>query len=112
MLRTVIPQVLLPIGPPRLGIGRYLRALHLQFLIFTCRAAPNGAYWCRMKRPSRSRHPVPGESVARLSVSIPIEDKAALEKIADEKRVSLAWVMRDAVIKYLESADVRTLRKK
>jgi predicted transcriptional regulator len=47
-----------------------------------------------------------------LSVSIPIEDKAALEKIADEKRVSLAWVMRDAVIKYLEFADARTLRTK
>jgi len=65
-----------------------------------------------MKRPPRSRHPVSGESVARLSVSIPIEDKAALEKIADEKRVSLAWVMRDAVIKYLEFADARTLRTK
>jgi hypothetical protein len=58
-----------------------------------------------MKRTPRSRHPVSGESVARLSVSIPIEDKAALEKIAVEKRVSLAWVMRDAVIKYLEFAD-------
>ncbi len=56
-----------------------------------------------MKRPPRSRHPVPGESITRLSISIPAEDKAALEKIAVEKKVSLAWVLRDAVSKYLEA---------
>jgi len=55
-----------------------------------------------MKRPPRSRHPVPGESVTRLSISIPAEDKAALEKIAVEKKVSLAWVLREAVSRYLE----------
>ncbi|MCP5541980.1 MAG: CopG family transcriptional regulator [Akkermansiaceae bacterium] len=56
-----------------------------------------------MKRPPRSRHPVPGDSVTRISVSISAEDKAALEKIAEERRVSLAWVLRDAVTKYLKS---------
>jgi len=56
-----------------------------------------------MKRPPRSRHPIPGESVTRLSVSISAEDREALEKIAVEKKVSLAWVLRDAVSKYLES---------
>jgi predicted transcriptional regulator len=56
-----------------------------------------------MKRPPRSRHPVPGETVTRLSISISAEDKAALEKIAVEKKVSLAWVLRDAVTKYLEA---------
>ncbi len=35
-------------------------------------------------------------------MSISAEDKAALEKIALEKRVSLAWVLRNAVTKYLE----------
>jgi predicted transcriptional regulator len=44
-----------------------------------------------------------GESVTRLSMSIPAEDKAALEKIALKKKVSLAWVLRDAVSKYLEA---------
>jgi hypothetical protein len=58
-----------------------------------------------MKRPPRSRHPVPGDSVTRLSVSIPIEDKVALEKIAATKKVSLAWVMRDAITKYLDAVD-------
>lgn len=56
-----------------------------------------------MNRRPRSRHPIPGESVARLSISIPAEDKVALEKIAAEKKVSLAWVLRDAVSKYLEA---------
>jgi len=52
-------------------------------------------------RPPRSRHPVPGESVERLSISISAEDKSGLERIATEKRVSLAWVIRDAVSGYL-----------
>jgi len=52
-------------------------------------------------RPPRSRHPVPGESVERLSISISAEDKSGLEQIATEKRVSLAWVIRDAITEYL-----------
>lgn len=53
------------------------------------------------RRPS-SRHPVPGSSVERLSVSVSAEDKAALERIASEKRVSLAWVIREALSQFLE----------
>lgn len=55
------------------------------------------------KRPPRSRHPVSGESVERLSISIAADDKKALEGIATAKKVSLAWVIRDAVEKYLQS---------
>lgn len=55
-----------------------------------------------MKQPPRSRHPVPGESVTRLSLSISAEDKEALQKIAAKKKVSLAWVLRDAVSEYLK----------
>ncbi len=36
-----------------------------------------------------------------LSISVPKEDKEALERIAEGKRVSLAWVIRDAVLMYL-----------
>jgi len=54
-------------------------------------------------RPLRSRQPVSGEAVERISLSISSEDKAALDVIAAEKRVSLAWVVRDAVTKYLQS---------
>ncbi len=49
------------------------------------------------------RDPAQREAVTRLSISIPAVDKAALEKIALEKKVSLAWVLRDAVSRYLET---------
>lgn len=45
------------------------------------------------------------DAVERLSISIPKEDKEALERIATVKRVSLAWVIRDAVTQYLASND-------
>lgn len=41
------------------------------------------------------------DAVERLSISIPKEDKEALERIATVKRVSLAWVIREAVSLYL-----------
>ncbi|MEI8343081.1 MAG: ribbon-helix-helix domain-containing protein [Verrucomicrobiota bacterium] len=53
-------------------------------------------------RPLRSRQPVPGDEVERISLTISATDKAALDSIANEKRVSLAWVVRDAVTQYLE----------
>lgn len=54
-------------------------------------------------RPLKSRQPVPGEKVERISLSLSAEDKSSLERIADEKRVSIAWVIRDAVTRYLEA---------
>lgn len=54
------------------------------------------------QRPLRSRQPVPGGGGAeRISLMISAEDRASLDNIADEKRVSLAWVVRDAVARYL-----------
>jgi len=49
------------------------------------------------------RQPIQREAVERLSISVPKEDKEALERIAESKRVSLAWVIRDAVTQYLHS---------
>ncbi len=55
------------------------------------------------QRPLRSRQPVTGADQAqRISLMIASEDRAALDRIADEKRVSLAWVVRDAVTHYLD----------
>jgi predicted transcriptional regulator len=51
------------------------------------------------------RQPIQRDAVERLSISLPKEDKEALERIADTKRVSLAWVIRDAVTQYLGSND-------
>ena len=49
-------------------------------------------------KPKRPRHNAHGR---RLSVSLPLDQYEALETIAAERRVSLAWVVRDAVYNYL-----------
>ena len=41
------------------------------------------------------------ETVRRVSVSFDAADYEELRKIAAEKRVSLAWVVRDAVAAYI-----------
>lgn len=41
--------------------------------------------------------------VVRLSVSVDAVDYTDLKKIAAEKRVSVAWVVRDAVAAYLDA---------
>ena len=38
----------------------------------------------------------------RASVTFPADLYAELERIAEEKKVSVAWVVRDAVEKYVE----------
>jgi predicted transcriptional regulator len=37
----------------------------------------------------------------RSTVSIPAEQYEELQRIADKKRVSIAWVIRDAIDRYL-----------
>jgi hypothetical protein len=44
--------------------------------------------------------PVAGESVDRITPSLAAEDKAALGKIVEEKKVSIAWVISDAITRY------------
>ena len=48
-----------------------------------------------------SRGSTPGSAVRRVSVSFDAADYEELRKIAAEKRVSLAWVVRDAVAAYI-----------
>jgi hypothetical protein len=54
-------------------------------------------------RSRRACHSVPvaGESIDRITPNRIAEDKAALGEIADEKTVSIAWVIRDASMEYL-----------
>jgi hypothetical protein len=42
-----------------------------------------------------------GEQSLRLSVTLPSETYLSLERIAKKKKVSLAWVVRDATEKYV-----------
>lgn len=39
--------------------------------------------------------------MTRTSVSLPAGDYAELERVARQQRVSVAWVIRDAVTRYL-----------
>lgn len=43
----------------------------------------------------------PAENTVRASVSFPEDQYAELELIAQQQRVSLAWVVREAVQSYL-----------
>lgn len=43
----------------------------------------------------------PAERTVRASVSFPEDQYSELERIAEQRRVSLAWVVRDAVQTYL-----------
>lgn len=53
---------------------------------------------------TRSRAPKkPRETSTRASVSLSPDVYDTLQALAREKKVSIAWVMRDAAEKYLES---------
>lgn len=45
----------------------------------------------------------PAERTIRASISFPEDQYAELEKIAQSQRVSLAWVVREAVQSYLNT---------
>lgn len=46
-------------------------------------------------------HVAPTDRTVRASVSFPEDQYAVLERIAEQQRVSLAWVVREAVQTYL-----------
>lgn len=50
-----------------------------------------------------TKHQVQSKEATRASVSFPADLYAELERIAEEKKVSVAWVVRDAVEKYVEA---------
>lgn len=56
----------------------------------------------RKKRAQRKKEQLRNASAARASISFAPDVYRTLEGIAKEKKVSLAWVVRDAVDKYVE----------
>ena len=60
-----------------------------------------------MAQPS-DKKPRRQEPAARVSVSFPGDDYIALKAEAAAKRVSVAWVVRDAVYAYLRRRTGRT----
>jgi hypothetical protein len=50
-----------------------------------------------------AKHPLPAKGGTRASVTFPSDLYSELERLAAEKKVSVAWVVRDAVEKYFEA---------
>ncbi len=57
-----------------------------------------------MGKPKKSQKSVvsPDAGTVRASISFPTELYKALEEKARQKKVSLAWIVRDAAEKYVE----------
>ena len=60
----------------------------------------SGACWCKTARFSSGNKPKWG---SRTSVTIPADHLEMLQVIADGKKVSVAWVIRDAIEKYIDA---------
>lgn len=56
-----------------------------------------------MRAPSKRHDSGMPERTVRASISFPEQQYQVLEKIAAENKVSLAWVVRDAIDGYLKS---------
>jgi metal-responsive CopG/Arc/MetJ family transcriptional regulator len=54
---------------------------------------------------------VQGASAVRASISFPPDIYRTLEDIAKQKKVSLAWVVRDAAEKYVADQDLEAQEK-
>lgn len=61
------------------------------------------------KRAARKAAESRAPGTARLSVTIPADDYTGLKKTAAQKRVSIAWIVRDAVHQYLHG-DIPLIR--
>lgn len=56
-----------------------------------------------MSKAGTSKQQTPPREGNRAPVTFPANVYAEPERIAEEKRVSVAWVVRDAVEKYVET---------
>jgi predicted DNA-binding protein len=55
----------------------------------------------KAKKGTRKKEKVESSTAVRASISFPSEVYQVLESIAKEKKVSLAWVVREAAEQYL-----------
>ncbi|OYW34833.1 MAG: hypothetical protein B7Y12_04530 [Rhizobiales bacterium 24-66-13] len=57
------------------------------------------------------RQRAPAKEGTRASVTFPADLYAKLARLAEENKVSVAWVVRDAVEKYLEAKHLLSRRQ-
>jgi len=62
-----------------------------------------------MVAKTKQTKPMTATHATRASVTFPPEIYSALEAIAKSKKVSVAWVVRDAIEKYLTEEQKRAL---
>ena len=58
-----------------------------------------------MARPKKEPETTPSEGTVRASISFPADLYKSLEEKARQKKVSLAWIVRDAAEKYIDGED-------
>ncbi len=63
-----------------------------------------------MKRKKAEGAKMQSTSLVRASISFPPDLYETLEQIAKQKKVSLAWVVRDAAERYVAVGTVRAVR--
>lgn len=84
---------------PRPGICAW--AFHVFWTDWDCPEAFVGASCCRCAAtPLQSLQPFHSDEVERISVGLIEKDKEAVGKLAGERRVSIAWVVREAVLEF------------
>jgi predicted DNA-binding ribbon-helix-helix protein len=60
-----------------------------------------GVKWCMADKGNATVRKAKSEPSTRASVTFPAEVYTSLEIIAKQKKVSMAWVIRDAAEKYV-----------
>lgn len=78
-----------------------LRHVAVEGFIVLVRCGVNYAMPLRDTNASADE-PATKRATVRMSVSLPQEDYDVLESVAEANRVSVAWVVRDAVSRYIE----------
>ena len=64
----------------------------------------------KRKKGERRSMKTKSASLVRASISFPPDLYETLEKLANQKKVSLAWVVRDAAEKYVADRTAETTR--
>jgi hypothetical protein len=76
----------------------------LDFAPKRCKVVRNGASMNYSKHKRSQRQARADGQAPRISVTFEPDQYEALVRVAKSKRVSLAWVIRDAAIGYVEEA--------
>lgn len=58
-------------------------------------------HWCKMKHTRKNTGVRSQPKAKRMSITVPPDHHDELSRLADQKKVSVAWLVREAVEKYL-----------